>query len=205
MASTYNVTIKQGYSETVTIKTTSDVESVKYSIADTNICWCSWGKWSGNSTTLTINGKSPGTTNVTVTNSENSDKAVIKVTVEPAYTVVCKNDLPASYVYARDEYSGLDLMSRTRVNSISYDYDSTCLSIMVDCTVTYVEPNTYNDTSRLKYTVTAPNGEIVDSGVIQKTDVVEGLHYVYYIRLYHSSHELPCEGEYTITFSNDYR
>lgn len=62
---------------------TYDVEgTVSYRVGDNSIVSCAWGEWSGNTLPLNITGKKSGTTTITITNTYNSEKVVVNVTVD---------------------------------------------------------------------------------------------------------------------------
>lgn len=77
---TVNLTIDQ--SKDVKILYTGD-GTVYYDIENYSICSCEWSKkWKEDTTTLSITGKTSGSTVVTITNSSNSKKLLIKVNVK---------------------------------------------------------------------------------------------------------------------------
>lgn len=83
LSSTKNaITITDNQKQPVTI-TYKGNGTITYHIADTDIISCSWAeRWSGNNIILYIQGKKSGTTTVSLTNTYNKEKIVIKVTVD---------------------------------------------------------------------------------------------------------------------------
>lgn len=84
-ASTTNLTIKESGVVKITFKKTG---TVYFNVSDENIVKCSWGEFSNNVIPLYFSGISNGTTTVTVTNSVNNERIIIKVTVSGKANVV---------------------------------------------------------------------------------------------------------------------
>lgn len=78
-ASKKTLSIGKSGSVNITFKGSS---SVSYKVADPSILSCSWGDWNGYKLPLNFTGKKSGTTRVTVSNTTNNEKVVIKVTVD---------------------------------------------------------------------------------------------------------------------------
>ena len=75
-----NLTIALNKSKTVTVNYVLDGE-LSYRVAKAGTVVCKWGKWDGNKIKLKLTAKKPGTTNVSITNTETDDYLKLKVTV----------------------------------------------------------------------------------------------------------------------------
>lgn len=78
------ITLNQKSFLTVTLKDSTEKDTVYYDIADENILSCSWGEWESgtDSLNLYITPKTEGSTTVKITTEDGSEEAEIKVTVE---------------------------------------------------------------------------------------------------------------------------
>lgn len=84
-ASTTDLAIKESGVVEITFKKTG---TVHFDVFDENIVKCSWGEFSNDVIPLYFSGISNGTTTVTVTNSVNNERIIIKVTVSGKANVV---------------------------------------------------------------------------------------------------------------------
>lgn len=153
---TCKVTVKQGVisvsKNTVTVNGTGKLKvtlkgdgELTCTVADSSIVSCEWGEWSGNKIPLYLTGEKTGNTNITITNSINSQKYVVKVKVtgvddeavdgaQALKNYISKNGSTNS--------SGNKFISETRTISgteyssgIVYDTDSDTLQFIMSTTI----------------------------------------------------------------------
>lgn len=85
-SSVSSVSLQPGASKSMIISFsgTSETITYSYSIANSSVCSASWtGTWSGNSHALTVYGKNPGTTSITVYLLRSSDRATLATVTVP--------------------------------------------------------------------------------------------------------------------------
>ncbi len=88
-----------------------DEDTIYFKEADKGIAWCQWGNWSGDTLPLLIAPNSVGTTTITLTTTDSSEKLVINVTVveEPKERAAEAKELSPSEIYKKSISSVVEL------------------------------------------------------------------------------------------------
>lgn len=149
------VTVKSGISANKTSLQIDDTSAenveitlknggVDYSIADTNIVSCKWGKWSGNNIPLTIYGRKAGTTTITVRNTFTNEKINIKVTVIhktiPVSNVTLSKSLLNMEVGDTEVLSATIYPSNADDNNISWTSSDTSVATVNNGVISAIAP-----------------------------------------------------------------
>ncbi len=173
-ASSTSVSMKDTGSKKVKITLTgasSRDASVSFSIGDSDIVSCSWGKWSGDTVSLTITGENAGSTSIKIKNTISSKTCTIKVVVKSSVTIsmpstpVTLNDYSSSGAVRRtfevtDAYYTVEKSGSEYYYKIYIDgtklYDSSGDNVSSNCYVAYKLYNNSDGTVVASGTIVTP-------------------------------------------------
>ncbi len=168
-ASVNSISIVEGAENAVTINFYED-GAVSYSIADTDIVSCSWGEWNGHSIPLNITAKEMGTTQITITNTYNSEKVTIKVNVTSPVII---NIPDTSLSIENYNYKGT-ITNICEVTNIYYEISKSgtryYFKIYFDGEKIYGSSSTASE-CKIGYQI-LQNGSVIESGTVYSASVL---------------------------------
>lgn len=169
--------------------TLNAVGTLTFKIKDPSIVSCSWGKWKNDKIKLYVKGLKNGTTKITVKNSFNSEKVVIKVTVheptleeikaqkEASIKISVENELPSTVSNYR--YNG-SIEQTYMLQDISYNvsYSTVLNKFTVNLYFSGEKIYDYRGSSQSSYLKISwklyKDDYVIDSGTVYTVDLAEG-------------------------------